>query len=427
MTAATETAIPKPNLYDSQQIQLSSPILHIGSVVQQLYPSEYVATNNRIYYPDTNALARILEHRGRRTDFLNLIDNRGDLTVLLRDTLGENWTSTTDATGKPIFPKHLSIRCWAEQTMSLLRPLIRTGLGQPYIPGSSIKGAIRTAIAYHLIKYANRYNVPLVNRVSEIEQKLRQSMGVLRRKAQFIDDSLLMDALFTDFDLNNPRQLFQRRGDRKGPNTDFMRAIHVTDSAPIIEEQVEQRERKILRNSSVVAEVIVSSHFPDHRAKYRASIFAELVCNVRTTFTLQLDAQMLDWFQHTQGMQIPFASVQDILNICHEFTQDQWDFEHDHWMALKNNPNAAGRNLDFSEIRNLYTPEKCPFGLRLGWGSGMMGTTIGLGLNDKLRAEIRDTVGIQAPGFDAPKSRRTVVSAKGEIKYVPGWIKLKVM
>jgi CRISPR-associated protein Csm5 len=427
MTAITENAIAKPDLYESQQIQLSSPILHIGSVVQQLYPSEYVATNNRVYYPDTNTLARVLEQRGRLTDFLNLVANREDLITLLHETLGEDWVSAIDATGKPIFSKSISSRRWTEKPISLLRPIIRTGLGLPYIPGSSIKGAIRTAIAYYLLKYANRYNVPTANRVSEIEQKLRQSMGILRRKAQFIDDSFLMDALFTDFDLTNQRQPFQRRSDRKGPNTDFMRAVHVTDSAPIVEEQIEQRGRKVLRNSSVVAEVIVSSHFPDHRAKYRASIFAELVCNVRTTFTLQLDTQMLNWFQHTQGMQIPFASVQDILNICHEFVQDQWDFEHDHWMELKNNPNAAGKNLDFSEIRNIYAPEQCPFGLRLGWGSGMMGTTIGLGLNDELRAKIRDTVGIQAPGFDAPKSRRSVVNANGEIKYVPGWIKLKVL
>lgn len=36
-----------------------------------------------------------------------------------------------------------------------LRPMIRNGFGQLYIPGSSIKGAIRTAIAYHLLAYAD--------------------------------------------------------------------------------------------------------------------------------------------------------------------------------------------------------------------------------------------------------------------------------
>jgi CRISPR-associated protein Csm5 len=55
----------------------------------------------------------------------------------------------------------------------------------------------------------------------------------------------------------------------------------------------------------------------------------------------------------------------------------------------------------------------------------MLGTTIALCLDDRLTAEIRDTCGIKAPGFEAPKSRRTVVAADGNIKYVPGWVKFK--
>ncbi|MBA3924045.1 MAG: type III-A CRISPR-associated RAMP protein Csm5, partial [Nostocaceae cyanobacterium] len=61
----------------------------------------------------------------------------------------------------------------------------------------------------------------------------------------------------------------------------------------------------------------------------------------------------------------------------------------------------------------------------LGWGSGMTGTTIGLCLDDEVRAEIRDTCGLKAPGFEAPKSRRTVMNPNGEIKFVPGWVKFK--
>ena len=49
----------------------------------------------------------------------------------------------------------------------------------------------------------------------------------------------------------------------------------------------------------------------------------------------------------------------------------------------------------------------------------MNGTTMGLLLNDDLRAEIRDTCGIKAPGFEAPKSRRTIRNTNGEIAFVP--------
>nr|WP_231510490.1 hypothetical protein [Fischerella sp. PCC 9605] len=57
----------------------------------------------------------------------------------------------------------------------------------------------------------------------------------------------------------------------------------------------------------------------------------------------------------------------------------------------------------------------------------MTGTTIGLCFDDELRAELRDICGIKAPGFEAPKSRRTVMNLNGEIKFVPGWVKFKTL
>ena len=116
-----------------------------------------------------------------------------------------------------------------------------------------------------------------------------------------------------------------------------------------------------------------------------------------------------------------------MIKLCQEFAQDQWDFEHDYWQSIQNNPNTQGKNLDFTEIQTFYEPEQCPFHLRIGWASGMTGTTINMLLKDDLTSEIRDICGIKAPGFEAPKSRRTVVSSSGSIKFTPGWIKFKAL
>jgi CRISPR-associated protein Csm5 len=231
-----------------------------------------------------------------------------------------------------------------------------------------------------------------------------------------------MDSLFTDFDLRYQNKPVHSR---MGPNTDFMRGIRVGDSAPLLEHKVKnKRGKEIPYNIPVVAEVLVSSRFNQQDAKYRASIYAEMVRNVRTTFTITLDSEMLSWFRHSQGMKIPFKTLDELLAICQEFAQEQWDFEHDYWNVIKNNPNAKGRNLDFGEVRQFYEPEACPYSLRLGWGTGMRGTTVNLRFADELVEKIRDTCGIKAPGFEAPKSRRTVYDPKGEIKYLPGWVKL---
>lgn len=423
MVIAANNALVKPDVYETQTIRLTSRMVHIGSAVSQLNPFEYVQTGGFVYLPDQEALARSLRARGFLNSYVQRIEDREEITSLLEDALGENWWQVKGTDGEPIFPKKLRIHKWAQNRITDLRPMIRDGFGYHYIPGSSIKGAIRTAIAYYLLKHAKEHRVPESQRISAIERRLQKSMGELKKRAKFFDDQVFMDQLFTDFNLTGNRSRV-----RTGPNTDFMRAVHVSDSDPLIEEKVERQGKKpIPKNLPVIAEVIVSSRFNDHRAKYRASLFVEMLFNVNATFTLTVDHDMLSWFKHNQGMQLPFNSVADLIAICQEFAQEQWDFEFDYWNAVHDNPNAAGKNLDFSYIRESYGSEQCPHTLRLGWASGLRGTTINLLIPEETVAEIRDTCGLKAPGFEAPKSRRTVMNRRGEIRYAPGWVKLEMI
>lgn len=425
MVASSNTAITKPNVYDSKRIQLTSPILHIGSAVSRLNPFEYVQTDKKVYLPNQEALAKALQQRGRLNDYIRAIEERDEIAPLLEATFGSNWSKEQDPNGESVFPEIAISQKWTDHKITDLRPMIRNGMGQLYIPGSSIKGAIRTAITYHLLKYADCYQVPASQRVSKIEEQLRQKLksGELKSswKQKFADDELFMNSLFSNFSLSYQNRTVKAR---TGPNTDFMRAIQVTDCQPLVKGTVNQKGKAIAFNAPVAAEVIVSSHFEDERGKYRASIYAEMVRNVRTEFTLSLDTQMLSWFRHQEGMQLPFQSLDDVLKICQEFAQEQWDGEHDYWQAVQNHRNQ-GKDLDFSAIRDFYEKKNCPYSLRLGWASGMNGTTIGWLLDDQLRADIRDTCGIRAPNFEAPKSRRTVLDPKGEIRFVPGWVKFK--
>jgi CRISPR-associated protein Csm5 len=410
--------VVKRQRFDAQRIQITSPILHIGSAVSRLSPFEYVQTSDRVYLPQQNLLAKTLLQRGAMSEYIQRIHDQQPLEPLLSRVLSEDW-QTAKSDGEPIFPRHLQSQKWAERITDL-RPMIRNGMGQLYIPGSAIKGAIRTAIAYHLLKHSDRYNVPKPQGVSAIEKKLRESMGDLKRKAKFADDSLFMNRLFHDFDL-----VYQDKpvSAREGPNTDFLRSVSVSDSQPLLPTKTTNAKgQPIYKNLPVAVEVLVSSHFPDGNAKYRASIYTEMVRSVDTEFTLSVDQEMLSWFRHSAGMQIPFQSVADILSICQEFAQDQWDFEHDYWESIQNKFDKD-HNLNFDRIRKIYEPQQCPFSLRVGWASGMPGTTVNLLLPDDLWAAVRDQCGIKAPGFEAPKSRRTVVDKNGEIKLVPGWVK----
>lgn len=428
MTLSLGTSLSKPSVADSRQVRLTSRILHIGSAVSRLNPFEYVKDAKFVYLPDQDELAKALRQRGFLDDYIVRIEQRDEIVTLLEKALGSNWPAALGTEGRPIFPKSLRSLNWAGNAITELRPMIRNGFGDHYIPGSSIKGAIRTAIAYHLLKHSDRYHVPQANRVSAIEKQLRASMGELKYKSKFADDRLFMDELFANFGLTYQKQSVRVR---QGPNTDIMRAVQVSDSTPLKEQKIERDGRPpAFNNLPVVAEVVVSSRFPDYKAKAKASIYAEMVLNVRTQFTLSVDHEMLDWFRHNQGMTLPFQSVDDLLSICREFAQEQWDFEHDYWANIVNNPNAQGKNLNFDYINELYEPEVCPHTLRLGWGTGLLGTTINLRMPEDLVSEIRDACaskGKEAPGFEAPKSRRTIMNAKGEIRYVPGWVKLEAL
>lgn len=97
-----------------------------------------------------------------------------------------------------------------------------------------------------------------------------------------------MDSLFSEFHLK------YQNFPGKGPNTDFFRAIKITDSAPLLESTIKTKKgQEIPVNIPVVAEVVVSSRFPDYLAKYKASIYTEMVRNIQTEFTITLDTEML--------------------------------------------------------------------------------------------------------------------------------------
>lgn len=430
MTTSSHSSLTKPKFYESKTIQLTSPMLHIGSQVPKLNPFEYVQTASKVYLPNQEALARALQKQGGSflQDYIEAIENQRPIESLLRQAFGENWTKAKSPEGIPIFPDVRSKWMQQEnQQVTDLRPMIRNGMGQLYIPGSSIKGAIRTAIAYYLLKHADKYQVPSSQRVSEIELKLREKLNAGDLKSNWqqksADDELFMNNLLTNYSL---RYQDTERKVKSIQNTDILRTLHVSDSQPLLKHKVKNKKGRLVSyNLPIVAEVIVSSHFQDWRAKYRAPIYAEIAYNVRTEFTLTLDKEMLNWFRHRQGMRLPFQNLDELINICQEFARAQWDSEVQYWENIGNNRHK-GKYLNFDLVwERFYAKPQCPYSLRLGWGSGMLGTTVNCLFQEETRAELRDTCGIAAPDFEAPKSRRTLVNSQGEICYVPGWVKFK--
>ncbi len=450
----------KKKNYVSQRIQLKSPLLHIGvGAAGSLNLFEYVQDNNFIYFPNQTALAEALQNpkalqkpkalqrftkkQPSRSDFLkqyqklseqyiNIIERNPinkdreikeivyKLNRLYAEALGKDCLDN-----KTIFPQtHISAN-WVNRLLSSdIAPMIRNGFGEIYIPGSSIKGAIRTAIAYYLLKHK------ATPQRSQIEHQLRNVMAEyqIKNKKDKLDDQTLINPktslnsyLFSHFKLEYQYRSF---GEIDTANTDFMRAIKVSDSAPI----TINRKNKI--NVPIVAEVITSSFHESSSSrtikKHKFSNYLEMIWNLQAQLYIFVDTAMLkDWFKHQGGMQLPsqLETVQGILDICQEFAQAQWEHEQRYWNNITGNS-----NLNFSSVRQFYS-NSCSYNLRLGWGrgTGMTGTTVGLLFQEATRAKIRDACGKPTNSTEAPKSRRTatIPNQGSSIQQPLGWVKLE--
>ena len=448
----------KKNNYEYKRIQLTSPLLHIGvGETGALNLFEYIQENGKIYFPNLTALVEALHNPGNlqkpkalqkarklqearseflkqfeqlSQDYIRVIETRpadqfkqigkilSELKRLYDQALGKNWLDNED-----IIPDTAISDKWVNRLITRdIEPMIRNGFGEIYIPGSSIKGAIRTAIAYYLLKH----QVP--SQRSEIEQQLATVMSSdqIKKKKKYIDDEKFTGAklslnsyLFNNFQLECQNYLF---GKPNTANTDFMRAIKVTDSAPLlVDDEIEE-------NLPVVAEVLTSSFHENNGqriATQKALNYLEMIWDLKAEIYICIDTEMLDKFQNEQGMQLPsqLKTVQGILEICQEFAQAQWEHEQKYWNSI-----TDSQNLNFCSVRQFYA-NSCPYNLRLGWGSGMTGTTIGLLFQEATRAKIRNACGKTTNSTETPKSRRTasIPNQGNPIKQPLGWVNLTVI
>ncbi len=410
----------KPEVYETRSIRLTSPLIHIGGAVSQLSAFEFVKTDDRVYLPNLDALMSGIQQADRLDEYIELIKGRKPITNLLKSVFGEDWTQATGRNGEPIFPAHLSSALWGDRDAinELLRPMIRDGFGRLYLPGTSIKGAIRTAIAYHIVKHNPAKSSDIETRLRSLldDRKITSSKSTSNKWQTDNFSEKVMNEIFTGFVLN-------ARGKRitnaNNANTDFMRVVRLSDSSPLLpHDEV---------NEPIVTKVIACSYTRknDNQLQNRASIWTELVQSAETVFMLGIDPELLSWFEQPKGREIPFQTIDDLLAICREFAQEQWTRDRVYWQNKSSNV-AAG--LDVALIQDFYADELCPYDLRIGWGCGMTGTTIQSSFQsvnrEQLKTDLRNACW-KSSDYEAPKSRRVAIGETGQLAYPLGWVKFE--
>ncbi len=296
---------------------------------------------------------------------------------------------------------------------SIKSPFIRSGNGKVFIPGSSIKGAFRTAFVYTVLK-----------RFKEAKPKIFEARveQAVKRKLKEFRTSRDRNRFKQTFDQEIMRTVLYPPG-KTLANYDLFRFVKVSDGSNVDDCTTE--------GSSIILN-IGNNHVglkPTGNGRPIKIPCEYMKAGAEFSFKLTIDTDIHSQLKaDLKGATIePFlpdiVSIEDLFSVVEEFALDQWHYE------KKFTANRL-RNTSFEGLSDYYTDASTehikPF-IRLGWGTGMLGMTIDLLFDSSsdgsggLREEIRN-ISSPRPGEPAPKSRR-LLEQNGT--YVPfGWVSL---
>lgn len=226
-----------------------------------------------------------------------------------------------------------------------IREAIKNVYLQPYIPGATIKGAIRTAVLWQLINQNATHQ-------SFVKQYLQQTPQGSRQRREWVSQPIERAVFGVD------------------PNHDLMRALQVSDSKPLGRESlgVGLTWTYTLRANHLVEKI-------DHNGDYR--IFVEwLNPEVRTTSAIRTDDYL---FSDAANRLLGFRgakeqAIRSLAETCNDYYRAVIKIEKEFYVAHGLEPIE-----DFySDLEGVIDglPEGA-FLLNIGWGGGWEFKTLG--------------------------------------------------
>jgi CRISPR-associated protein Csm5 len=288
-----------------------------------------------------------------------------------------------------------------------IREALKDVYQQPYLPGSTLKGALRTALLWWLLDHNDEVCNQLTDfLLAEIRSERQPEPRFLARR---LEEELL----------------------GKEPNTDLLRALHVTDSAPCATERLFLGETMTFSLSQGQLKPKKESG-----ADFRA--FAEwLTAGTELQTSINCDQflftpQVRDRLEFNDAQ---VSAVNELPKVCNAYAQALLRREQDYYDAHAL-PRLGDLYDRFDRLIDDLPPGACL--LNLGWGGGWESKTVGDLLRELLSDESfkklrrRFNLGKHP---DKPIDRyldthfphsRQLATASGEILPL-GWVKLEVL
>lgn len=371
------------NKTNNYRYTLKTPV-HVGSG-EKLGQIDFVSDKNRCIMIDIDSL---LEKIKDNTSAINEFSDGG---VRIDAFLKKYKISSTNI-------QKYSIRNSDKINPHNIQEIIKTGMGNPLIPGSSIKGAIRTVILWHLISAADE------KKVSELVDVIVKS-GVKKEQA--------------DGDID--RHFFGH-----DPNHDFLRGLQVGDVEFEISDLtlLESKVLNLTDENSFGWKTMGRNGFTGTNPKKATSIFSEaLKQGVASIGRIKIDEFLFNEPVCQQELRFPDEKKRLMSSLhekCNEFAKNFIDTEIEFYKSCK----MEDMVKFYTELLSEIPEDNNAFLLHLGWGSGWRGMT-GNWIDKKKIEQVRNKFRLGKSGFPVFPKTRKIAFRNGSPASPFGWIKME--